>query len=68
MVLCRMKMELYTGTNPQGVVMKSPVSIEGVEEMKTEMIMGLTLLEEFLVDPHGFEGYLKMVVEVPDSS
>ncbi|GKF68977.1 hypothetical protein Tco_0239434, partial [Tanacetum coccineum] len=20
------------------------------------------------VDPHGFEGYLKMVVEVPDSS
>ncbi|GKB48227.1 hypothetical protein Tco_0898980, partial [Tanacetum coccineum] len=26
------------------------------------------LFSSYKVDPHGFEGYLKMVVEVPDSS
>ncbi|GKC11626.1 hypothetical protein Tco_1008408 [Tanacetum coccineum] len=33
-----------------------------------DFVIALRMYTRVLVDPHGFEGYLKMVVEVPDSS
>ncbi|GKB00162.1 hypothetical protein Tco_0828155 [Tanacetum coccineum] len=67
MAIMPTEMELTLEQTQQGVSYEVSISIEGVVTNEDGNLLEPTQTSS-MVDPHGSEGYLKMVMEVPDSS